>query len=285
MSDNPFTVCSGGVDYQKLFGMEDCMKKVTSKDGTQIAFDKQGQGPAVILIDGALCYRSFGPMPGLAKLLAPHFTVYTYDRRGRGESGDTQPYAVAREVEDIDALIAQAGGAAFLFGTSSGGCLGMEATLALGNKVRKLAMYEPPYNDDAAARQAFREYRKQLTQVLAANQRGDAAVLFMKLVGTPNEMVDGMRQAPVWPMFEAVAPTLAYDAACMGDDGAVPVKRAAGVSAPALVMNGTVIPFMLTTATTLANAMPHAQHRTLEGQSHDVNLEVLAPVLVEFFSQ
>lgn len=261
------------------------MRKVTSKDGTTIVFDQSGQGPAVILVDGALCHRAFGPMGPLAALLAPHFTVINYDRRGRGESGDTKPYALEREIEDIEALSDEAGGSAFVFGTSSGAALALETAVRLGDKIKRLAMYEPPYNSEQAARQAYKEYRKQLGELLTTDRRGDAVALFMKLVGAPADQIDGMRHAPVWPMFEAVAPTLAYDAAALGKDGSVPIERAAKVNVPTLVMNGTVIPFMLDTAKALAKAIPHAQHRTLEGQSHDVNLQVLAPVLVEFFTQ
>lgn len=261
------------------------MNRVISKDGTSIAFDQSGQGPAVILVDGALGYRGFGPSGPLATLLAPHFTVISYDRRGRGESGNTLPYALAREIEDIEALIDKAGGYASLFGTSSGGCLALEAASALGGKVKKLAIWEAPYDSSPAARSAWREYRTQLNRLLAADRRGDAVALFMSFVGTPASMIDGMRQSPMWPMLEAVAPTLPYDAAATGDDRAVPVERAAAVTAPTLVMNGTVLPFMLETATTLAKAMPHAQQRTLEGQSHDVDVRVLAPVLVEFFTR
>lgn len=261
------------------------MKKVISKDGTEIAFETNGQGPAVVLVDGALCYRSFGPMTDLAILLAPHFTVYTYDRRGRGGSGNMQPYALEREVEDIEALIDEAGGSALVFGTSSGACLSLEAAIKLGKKIRKLAMYEPPFNNSGGgARQAWKDYREHLADFLASGRRGEAVALFMQFVGTPTEQVQGMRQAPMWPMFEAVAPTLAYDAAAMGEDRLVPVKRAANVSMPALVMNGSAIPFMLDTATRLAKAIPHGQQRTLEGQTHNVDLQVLAPVLVEFFS-
>ncbi|RPJ24795.1 MAG: alpha/beta hydrolase, partial [Chloroflexi bacterium] len=242
-------------------------------------------GPSVILVDGALCHRSFGPMPKLSELLTPHFTVYNYDRRGRGASGDTQPYTLTREIEDMEVLIDEAGGSAFVFGTSSGACLALESALQLGDKIKKIAMYEPPYASDKTMQQAWKEYRKQLAELLAADRRGDAAALFMKSVGTPDDQVDGMRQAPIWPMFEAVAPTLAYDAAVLGEDRSIPTKRAAKVIVPALVMNGTAIPFMLDTAQALAKAIPHAEHCTLEGQTHDVNLEVLAPVLVEFFTQ
>ncbi len=261
------------------------MNTVISNDGTLIAFDRAGKGPAVILVDPALCYRGSGPMGLLAALLAPHFDVVTYDRRGRGESGDTQPFALEREVEDIEALINEVGGSAFVFGTSSGGCLALRAAIQLGSKIKKLAMYEPPYDSAPAAQPAWKEYRRQLIESLAAGRRGDAAALFMRFVGTPPDQIDGMRQSPIWPMFfEALAPTLAYDAAVIGDDRSVPVERAAAVTVPTLVLNGTVLPFMLDTAKALAKAMPHAQQRTLEGQSHDVDLHVLAPVLAEFFA-
>jgi pimeloyl-ACP methyl ester carboxylesterase len=265
------------------------MNKVTSKDGTQIAYETKGSGPAVILVDGALCYRSFGPMAHLAELLAPRYTVYIYDRRGRGDSSNSRPYAVEREIEDLEALIQAAGGTAFVYGISSGACLALEAAIQLGKKIQKLAMYEPPYNSEPNARQAWQEYRNQLAELLATGRRGDAAALFMGFVGTPADQINGMRQAPVWPMFEAVAPTLAYDAAAMGEDRSVPVSRAANVRVPVLVMDGganlALLPFMHDTATRLAKVIPHAQQRTLEGQTHDVNLEVLAPVLVEFFTQ
>src|SRR5579863_9391384 len=162
---------------------EDSMEKVTSKDGTKIPYDRQGTGPALILVDGALCYRSFGPMPGLAQLLAPHFTVYYYDRRGRGDSGDTKPYAVEREVEDIEALIDEAGGSAYICGLSSGAALALEAAIALDGKIKKLAMYEAPYAADDAARQTWNEYDRQLAKLVAEDRRGDAVVLFMTMVG------------------------------------------------------------------------------------------------------
>src|SRR5438128_6500893 len=154
--------------------METITSTVTSKDGTRIAYDTIGHGPAVILVAGALCSRSFWSGPELAKLLAPRFTVYNYDRRGRGDSGDTKPYAVEREVEDIKALIDEAGGAAYLYGHSSGASLALEAAIKLGGKVKKLAMYEAPYNDDDEAKRAWKEYTNQLTNLLAANRRGDA---------------------------------------------------------------------------------------------------------------
>ncbi len=256
------------------------MATVTSKDGTTIAYDKSGQGPAVILVDGAMCHRTFGPMGGLAPLLAEHFTVYMYDRRGRGESGDTAPYAVEREIEDIEALINEAGGSAYMYGISSGAALAMAAANRLPS-IKKLALYEAPYN---FGRQQWAEYTKQLKETLSDGRRGDAIALFMTLVGMPAEAVAGMRQAPMWPGFEAVAPTLAYDAAALGD-GSVPTARAAAINVPTLVMDGGASPaFMRETAQAIANAIPGAQYRTLEGQTHEVSAEALAPVLVEFFS-
>jgi len=266
--------------------METITSKVTSKDGTRIAYDKIGYGPAVILVAGAMCSRSFWSGPELAKLLARSFTVYNYDRRGRGDSGDTRPYAVAREIEDIETLIDDAGEPAYLYGHSSGAALALEAALRLGNKVKKLAMYEVPYNDDAVAQRAWKQYIKQLTEALAADRRGDAVALFMGLVGTPADQIEAMRHSPAWPMLEAIAPTLAYDhAAILGEDASVPTERAALVTAPTLVMNGGAsYAFMYDTAQALGKAIPNAQVRTLEGQTHDVDLDVLAPVLMEFFS-
>jgi len=266
--------------------MDTTQNTVTSKDGTKIVYDKQGEGPAVILVDGALCTRSFGSKPELVTLLAPHFTIYSYDRRGRGDSGDTKPYAVEREIEDIEALIDEAGGVAGLYGHSSGAALALEAAVTLGDKIKKIAMFEAPYNDDREAQRGWREYTQQLTELLAADRRGDAIALFMALVGMPADQIEGMRRAPMWPMLEAIAPTLAYDhIAIKGEDGTIPTERAARLTVPALVMNGGAsFPFMYDTARALSKAMPHAQLRTLEGQRHDVSPEVLAPVLVAFFS-
>lgn len=259
---------------------------VISKDGTRIAYDKIGQGPAVILVAGALCSRTFWSGPGLARLLARNFTVYNYDRRGRGDSGDTLPYALEREIEDIEALQKEANGPVYLYGHSSGAALALEAALRLGNKVKKLAMYEAPYNDDAEAQRAWKAYIKQLTEALAANRRGAAVALFMELTGTPADQIEAMRHAPIWSMFEAIAPTLAYDhSTIMGKDASVPTERATLITIPTLVMNGGAsYPFMDVTAQTLGKAIPNAQVRILEGQTHDVDLDVLAPALMEFFT-
>ena len=261
------------------------MKQVQSADGTTIAYDQIGIGPAVILVDGALGYRVFGFMAQLASELSRHFTVISYDRRGRGESTDTQPFALEREIEDIDTLIDEAGGEAFLYGISSGAALALEATIKLGHKVKKLALYEAPYDSDDARKLAFRTYRRQLEEVLAAGRPGDALALFMLFVGMPPEHLEGARKQPMWPMWEAVAHTLPYDAAALGEDGSVPTEKAARVPVPTLVMDGSAsFPFMNTTAVALAKAIPNGEHRTLEGQTHEVEAKVLAPALVEFFN-
>jgi pimeloyl-ACP methyl ester carboxylesterase len=259
------------------------MEKVSSRDGTTIAFDRYGTGPAVILVGGAFQHRAIDPPTRqLAELLAPSFTVFHYDRRGRGDSGDTLPYAVEREVEDLGALIDGAGGRAHVFGMSSGGALVLDAA-ASTLPVTKLALYEPPFNLEESRRSAMKAYSRQLTTLLAEGRRGDAAALAMTTFGAPPEAVEGMRQAPVWAMFESVAPTLAYDAALMGDYS-VPTERASSVTAPAMILDGGASPqWLRAVADALADAIPGAQRRTLEGQTHDVSPEVLAPVLQAFF--
>ena len=261
------------------------MNQVISKDGTAIAFDRSGKGPAIILVGGAFQHRAIDPKTAqLAALLAQHFTVFHYDRRGRGNSSDTQPYAVEREIEDLEALINEAGGSAFVYGMSSGGVLALAAA-ARGLAITKLALYEPPFNSgDDTARQASENYTRQLTALLAEGRRGDAVALARTTWGTPAEAIAAMRQTPIWPLFESVAPTLAYDNAIMGD-GSVPTERLASITVPTLVIDGGASPvFMHNAAQAVAHALPHAQHLTLQGQTHDVAPEVLAPVLENFFT-
>ena len=261
------------------------MKTVTSKDGTTIAYDEYGQGPAIILVDGALQYRAFAQgMDELAKLLAEHFTVIHHDRRGRGDSTDTKTYELQREIEDIEALIDANGGSAFVYGISSGGALALEAAMKLGDKVKKLAIYEAPYNDDENARTGWRQYTQKLMELIQADRKSDAVGHFMMLTGMPPEQLEGMRQHPMWPLWESVGLTLAYDAVAMGEDSSVPTERARKVTVPALIITGSqTYPFMSESAKTLAKTLPNARHHTLEGQSHEVSAEALAPVLVEFF--
>jgi pimeloyl-ACP methyl ester carboxylesterase len=264
------------------------MNRATSKDGTSIAYERSGRGPAVILVGGATVDRSDNAP--LATELAEHFTVYNYDRRGRGDSGDTLPYAVGREIEDIEALVAEAGGSAHLYGISSGGALALEAAAA-GVPIDRLAVYEVPYDmsDDGPQRQ--REYASTLEKLLAEGRRGDAFALFMRLAGSSEEDIASARNLPIWPGLEAIAHTLAYDAACMGN-GQPPTARLAKITQSTLVATGGASPdsfvggggsFFDDAAAAIAASIPQAERQVIEGQTHMVDPKALAPVLERFF--
>jgi pimeloyl-ACP methyl ester carboxylesterase len=263
------------------------MQTVRSRDGTTIAYEQAGQGPVVILVVGALCSHTTSGALDLARRLSSHFTVVNYDRRGRGDSGDTAPYSVGREVEDLAALIEAAGGHAHLYGHSSGAALVLEAALVLGERVGRLALYEVPYNDKSSFRPGWQSYLADLKPLLAEGRRGDAVARFMRQVGMPAAQIDGLRQAPFWSDLEAVAPTLAYDHTfLMGPEGSVPVARVAALKQPTLLLSGSAsFPFMRETALTLESAIPNATAVVLEGQTHEVDAAVLAPVLSDFFTQ
>jgi pimeloyl-ACP methyl ester carboxylesterase len=220
---------------------------------------------------------------GLAAELSRSFTVFNYDRRGRGESTDTPPYAVEREFEDIEVVIEGAGGSAFLYGTSSGAVLALHAT-ASGLPITKLAMWEPPFILDPSQRPPDDQV-EQYERMIAEGRRGDAAEYFMReVVRMPPEFIAGARSQPWWPAQEALAHTLAYDARIMGDYS-LPAHAAGQVKVPALVVaGGADMPWMRETAEALAKALPDAQLRLLDGQGHNVDDAVLAPVLIEFFN-
>jgi pimeloyl-ACP methyl ester carboxylesterase len=261
-------------------------RKVFSKDGTAIAFDRIGNGPPVILVDGALCYRGMGQSGQLAELLAQHFTVFTYDRRGRGASGDTAPYAVEREVEDIAALLGEAGGAAFVWGTSSGAALALEAANRLSG-IRKLALYEAPFIVDDT-RPTTENGWDRISGAVAVDRRSEAVKLFLKLVGVPGFVRLLMPlMIPVWSKLKAVAHTLPYDGAIVRDNQRgkpLSAGRWASVTIPVLVMDGGNSPVWMRHANrALASVLPHAQCRTLVGQTHMLKPKAHAPILVEFF--
>jgi pimeloyl-ACP methyl ester carboxylesterase len=263
------------------------MKRVRSKDGTLIAVDQHGDGPPIILVDGALCYRASGPMGPLAAALAPHFKVFTYDRRGRGDSGNTTPYAIEREVEDIEALINEAGGSASVYGISSGAALALEAANC-GLAIDKLALYEAPFIVDASRPPVPADVVTQLNDLIAADRRGDAVRLFMRLVGVPTVFVTLMRLMPAWSKLTAVAHTLPYDMTIMKDNQRgkpLPARRWASIRVPTLVMDGGKSPAWIRNAMrALGEVLPNAQRRTLDGQNHMIKAAPLAPVLTEFFS-
>jgi pimeloyl-ACP methyl ester carboxylesterase len=256
-------------------------RRAVSKDGTEIAFERQGSGPALILVDAAGHYRAFSSFDGLIGLLAADFTVYHYDRRGRGGSTDTAPYAVEREVEDLAALIEQAGGSAFVYGFSSGALLAAHAA-AGGLAIPKLALLEPPIASDQerAAQSAF---TAELRRLVAAGRREAAVEHFLSSIGLPADMLTGMRGTAPWSAMEAVAHTLVYDS--MISEATSP-QLLASVVVPALVLESEGSSDELGgMAATVAGAMPAGSHRRLPGGWHGVSDEVLAPALTDFFTR
>ncbi|MFC4945906.1 alpha/beta fold hydrolase [Pseudonocardia sp. GCM10023141] len=263
------------------------MGTVRSKDGTSIAFDAWGEGQPLIMVDGATSFRAVNPLnAAVGQLLADGFRVYAYDRRGRGESTDTAPYAVEREIEDLAALIADAGGQAVLCGFSSGAVLAMDATAA-GLPVSRLAVFEPPFVVGASRPPLPADYVEQLDRCVTDGRPGDAAELFLTAaVGMPAEAVVGIRQSPFWPALESVAPTIAYDGRIMGStmSGApLPSDRWAAITVPTLVLYGEgTDPSLVAGAHAAADLLPTATLLAVPGEQHSVEADVLAPVLRRF---
>jgi pimeloyl-ACP methyl ester carboxylesterase len=261
------------------------MSKILSRDGTPIAFSRTGNGPALIFVDGAMCYRDQGPSLAVAAQLAPHFTVFTYDRRGRGESGNTSTYSPEREVEDIDALIREAGGTASVFGVSSGAALALEAA----NRrlpITKLVLYEAPFIVDDTRTPIPSDFMTRLEAALAAGDRGGAVKLFMGLVGVPSIFILLMRLMPSWSKLKGVAHTLPYDIQLVQEhERGKPLSPARWMSAtmPTLVMDGGKSPAWMRNAMRgLSSVLPNATYRTLPGQTHMIKAAALVQPLVEF---
>jgi pimeloyl-ACP methyl ester carboxylesterase len=261
---------------------QDTASQVTSKDGTRIAFEKSGNGPAVVIVSGALSHRGLHRDESLPRGLSKDFTVYLYDRRGRGESTDTQPYAVDREIEDLEALINDAGGSAYLYGVSSGAALAMQAAAKLGPaKVTKLAIYEPPYGE---AKQEFAKQKQRVNELVRTGKPGDAAEFFLSAIGTPPDAMETMKRSPDWEAIGKIDFTLAYDFSVLGD-GQVPQDVLKAIRIPVLVMNGDKsMEFMGPTADRIAQLVPQSQRKTLKGQTHQAAGEFVVPVLVEFLA-
>ncbi|MEJ3742659.1 alpha/beta fold hydrolase [Actinomycetes bacterium KLBMP 9797] len=266
------------------------MNRVTSKDGTSIAYERLGRGPAVILVGGGL--DDGAENAPLATELASRFTVFNYARRGRGASTDTLPYAVQREIEDIEALIAEAAGPAHLFGVSSGGALALEAAAA-GLAIDKIGVYEVPYMVDDGVREHYAQYVEQLGRVLRDGRRGDAIALFMRLAGASDDDIAAARDSPLWSGLEALASTLAYDAACLGD-GRPPAERLARITQPTLVATGAMPDphagglqpgFFDEAADAIAATIPKAERLVIEGQTHVADPRVLSSALERFLSR
>jgi pimeloyl-ACP methyl ester carboxylesterase len=253
------------------------MTHVTSKDGTRIAYDRQGSGTAVILVGGGL--DDGAENVPLAAELARSFTVYNYARRGRGDSGDTLPYALEREFEDLEALIAEAGGSAHLYGVSSGGALALEAAAA-GVAADRIGVYEVPYS--IGDEQRWRVYVDQLGATLARGDRGGAVELFMRVAGASEESIASARDLPVWPSLEALAHTLAYDAACLRDG--LPPARFARITQPVLVATGGGAEFFERAGDAVAASLPNAERLVLPRQGHVAEPQAVAPVLERFLN-
>jgi pimeloyl-ACP methyl ester carboxylesterase len=267
------------------------MERCISRDGTSLAFERIGQGAPVILVDGALCHRGLGPMPALAALLARDFSVFHYDRRGRGDSGDTLPHALERELDDLQALIDVAGGSAYVFGISSGAALALRAA-ASGMAIRKLAVFEAPFVIDHSRPPIPDDYLPRIERALAEGKRGDVVKIFLgEGVRVPAPFLWMMRMMPVWSQLTAVAHTLPYDIALLGETrsgDALPrawVDALAAIRMPTLVLGGGKSPaWMLHAVDAVAKGIADAKQLTLKGQTHQVSEKVLAPVLRAFFA-
>jgi len=259
-------------------------RTTTSRDGTIIAFTKRGSGPPLIIVDGAFCYRENGPATELASVLAQHFTVFTYDRRGRGESGDIAPYAVEREIEDLRAIANQAGAPPFALGISSGGALILQA-VASGVGVRKIALYEPPYVTNGKAN-SVEDTKNRLQTFVSTGDRAGAVSFFMTDVyGAPRAFVFAMPllMPNAWKRNKLIANTLLYDLTILGDRSVLN-ERSSAISVPTLVVGGEKSPRELRNAVeAVAAALPNAHSRFLSGQDHNISSQALAPILFEYF--
>jgi pimeloyl-ACP methyl ester carboxylesterase len=263
------------------------MNTVRSKDGTTIAYDRRGEGPPLVVVGGAFSYRGWKGFVQVADLLAERFSVISYDRRGRGDSGDTQPYAVERELEDLDAVVQAAGGSAHVFGMSSGGVLALRAAAA-GVPIDRLVVYQPPFVVDASGHVPPPEFGHRLNELVETGRRSKAAAYFMREgMGAPGVFVGLLRLArPLWSGLKAVAHTLPYDYAVMGETvrGApLGPQPWSSIATPTLVVDGGKSPATLRKAADeVAGVLPNARRRTLEGQSHNVSMKALAPVIQTF---
>ncbi|MEO7911040.1 MAG: alpha/beta hydrolase [Roseiflexaceae bacterium] len=257
------------------------MKTTTSKDGTTLAYDVYGNGPALIYITGASCFRSFMPVVQDAKAFAQEFTVYNYDRRGRGDSSNTLPWSVEGEVEDIEALIDMAGGKASLYGHSSGAVLALEAALRLGDKVQKIVIYDASYVHDQTEKLEYDQLSQKIHQLLRNGKNAEAMKGFLKGIGMPKAFVFLLPLFPGWKTMKALAPTLAYDIALTSD--VPPVKRVMKVAVPTQIIIGQKSPASIhNVADQLVKAIPNAKFAILAGQDHMVSAKVLLPMLVGF---
>jgi pimeloyl-ACP methyl ester carboxylesterase len=258
-----------------------------SKDGTKIAWSKTGKGQPVIVIDGALCHRNFGANMKLPQYLNEHFTVYTYDRRGKGESGNKKPFALQREFEDLQSLIDVVGESPFVYGISSGAALALEAANH-GLSFKKLALYEAPYIVDDSRRPIPQDYLQTLEKFIAAGENGKALNYFLKAgAGLPAYVVLMMRLMPVWKQVKSIVDTVIFDTLAIGSNGSgekLTAGKWPGVRIPVLLISGSKSQQWIRNAMlNLAEVLPDSTHLILKGETHTVNPKMLAPHLISFF--
>lgn len=258
-----------------------------SKDGTEIAYSIEGAGPSVVLVDGALCHRTFGPMKAIAEALGPDFQVYFFDRRGRGESGNTEPWSVDKEIEDLEAMIAAAGGEVLVFGTSSGALLAAHAAKKLSG-IKKLALYEGPMVVDDNYPALPANFMPDLRRAVVENRTNDVLRMFLKRIGMPGCIVWIMSFTPVWKQMRQSAVTLHHDLDIVEPfQHQRPLRKSdwADVTVPTLVMDGGKSPlYMRTAQKQWSEVLPNATYKTLPGQDHSVKTEAIVPVLRAFFA-
>ena len=263
------------------------MPTVTSADGTPIAYETTGRGPALVLVDGSLCHRDFGPARALAATLADTFTVHLYDRRGRGASGNIQPWSPEREIDDLAALLEAAGGEAYVFGASSGAVLAADAANRLPGFSRAV-LYEPPFIVDDTRPPRPTTFTSDIEAMIARGDESAALTTFFRDVGVPGPIVRIMKLTPNWRKLKAVAPTLPYDLHILGDTSrGVPLDSArwAAAAAPTLVLDGGKSPrYMRNAARALSEALPKAEYRTIPGQTHIIKAAALAPWIKQFLT-
>jgi pimeloyl-ACP methyl ester carboxylesterase len=256
---------------------------IISKDGTKIVYHKTGRGPVIILVDGAFCSKDFGPMPKLAPFLVENFTVISYDRRARGESGDTRPYNIEREIEDLEALTEQNGGSAYLFGVSSGAILALRA-VSHGLRVPKLVLFEPPFVTNKTLIRSPNAYHD-LTQLIDDGKRGEAVKFYLrKVMGAPAILPFVLKLTPNWRKMKANANSLPYDAAICGDFE-IPKNLVSAITTPVLVIDSTKSPEILRSAVeATVRALPNGTRKSLKGSIHDIPPKILAPELIQFLN-
>lgn len=257
------------------------MPFTTSADGTRLAYDVWGEGAPLVIITGATCFRRFDPVLKDARAFGHEFAVYSYDRRGRGDSGDAPGWTLEREVDDIEAIIDAAGGSAFLYGHSSGAALALEAALRLGGKVERLVLHDASYVHDEVERVEYAQLADRVGGLLAAGRNAPALRVFLRGIGMPAAFLALLPLVPGWRTMRALAPTLAYDIALTRE--LAPLARAAEVSVPTQVLVGEKSPVGLhDVAAALAQAIPSARHVVLAGQDHLADRRVVVPTVTAF---